>query len=178
MGLQDKISDYHKDRNNETYRAALAALKNSKVTVPCQVIMTDEARRLYDMYHETGRKPEELSQEEAKRLYSGITFSPVILVNSGHRFMAAFSGDAEMSGRLGDKKKVLVPFPEAAGMALGQGEDLEGIVVNAFTGPFTVRRDLLKETLETEAAEAGALREKTSGAGTLQEKSSGAETLQ
>ncbi len=152
MSLQDKILEYQRDRNNDTYRAALEALKTSKVTVPCKVIMTDEARKFYDMCRETGRKPEELTQEEAKRLYSGITFSPVILVNSGHKYMAAFSSDAEMGDRLKGSKKLHVPFAEASGMALGQGEDVEGIVINAFTGAFTVGRDQLKEAAEAASA--------------------------
>lgn len=136
--LKDAVADFEEKKNDDTFAFVLAVLRSSVVCVPCDIMLSDEAKAILDKHR---ADESEMSPEEIEIFNKGMSISPNILENSDKQFFPVFSSEEEM----GDHENVEVvrmPFLHAINMALDGGDAIQGIVLNAFTGPFVVDREL------------------------------------
>ncbi len=138
--LKQAVADFFKDKNDDTFHAALTVLRSSNVLVPCEVKISEESRIILEQLDKKGKKPDSLTGEVRERFEAGLSFTPTMLVNNGRSFFPVFSGEKEMEGHFKNSSTMDVPFLHAVEMAANGGE-IEGIVLNAFTQAFVVGKD-------------------------------------
>ena len=116
-------------------------MRSSRVVVPCDVHFSDDAAAIMEKLQKDGKGLEDLEGDDAETFRAGVEFFPRILKNDGHNFLPAFTSEAEIGEKqLQDAARVNMPFLHAIGMAKDSDENLEGIVVNAFTDNFILRK--------------------------------------
>lgn len=142
--LKGAVADFFKDRNDNTFLFLLAVLRSSRVFVPCEMEISETAHAILKQIEAEGKAIESLTEEEKKRLNKEISFIPSTLTNDGHEFFPVFSDKKEMEGHLEDCSVMCTPFIHAIEMAKDGGDIVEGIVLNAFTQPFVVDRELFE----------------------------------
>ncbi len=140
--LRDAIAAFRSDRTKQRFLEALECLSESPVWIPCTAVFGDRDRKLWERrLREAGKHPEAL----VGKVYTAaeeIRLVPDLLQDGDRLFFPVFSDPAEM-GEYGKRvSRVRKPFPEALRMARAGGADLSGIVVNAFSGPFILDREL------------------------------------
>ena len=157
--LKGAVADFEKDRNDDTFSFVLAVLRSSKVIVPCQIELSEDAQAILEKLDKEGKNIDSLEGEEKERFNEGISFVPAILVNDGHKFFPVFSSKEEMDEHFKEGSAMNAPFLHALEMA-ANGDEIEGIVLNAFTQPFVVGKDFfeavakMKPLVEDEEGEA------------------------
>ena len=149
--LKGAISDFHRKQEDETFGYILAVLRNSKVIVPCDVVLSDEAQKILEKCEAEGKEISDLSGAEADQLHGGTSFRPVVLENDKHRCISAFSGNDEISDHMDGPARVTMPFLRAMQFALVAGDDIAGIVINPYTQAFFVERELFDQIAEMES---------------------------
>lgn len=139
--LKQCIKDYLKDKDNkEAIANLLTVLRSSKVFVPCDLQLSDEAKAIMDRLEKDGKDLDTLEGKEADTVQEGMNFIPGILESEGHKYFPAFSSDAEIGDKAEGMARVNMPFVHAIDMALDEGVD--GIVINPYTDDFFVDKEL------------------------------------
>lgn len=138
--LEAAIRTFNSDRTKENLIDVLIILRDSYVWIPCNAIMSENDEvRLLEMLE---------SAEEGSLV--GSTFSnkndvrmvPDILQNGDKYFFPVFS-NVEAMGEYGNNfSKVQKHFIEAIHMAKVNEKELEGIVINAFSEPMIIDKEL------------------------------------
>ena len=141
--LKGAVADFLKDRNDDTFRAVLIILRSSKVYVPCDVKLSEEAQAILDQLEKDGKDLESLGDEAKAQFNKGISFVPKILSSEGHKFFPVFSSKEEIGDHFPDTSSVNMPFLHAIELASAD-EKIEGIVLNAFTQDFIVQKDIFE----------------------------------
>lgn len=139
--LKGAVADFLKDKNDDTFRFVLTILRSSKVLVPCEVELSDDAKAILDQLEKDGKSLDSLSGELKERFEAGLSFVPAVLVNDGHKFFPVFSSREEMGDQFQEGSAMNTPFLHALELA-ANGDEIEGIVLNAFTQGFVVEKDL------------------------------------
>ncbi len=119
----------------------LALLRSSKVVVPCEINLSEESLAILEQLNKEGKTLDSLSRKQRDQFESGVSAFPSILINDGHRFFPVFSSSEEMDEHFKNDHVMKMPFLHALEMA-ADGEDIEGIVLNAFTQAFVVGKDI------------------------------------
>ena len=148
--LKGAVADFLKDKNDDTFGFVLAVLRSSKVFVPCEVELSDEAKAILDQLEKEGKNLDSLSGELKERFEAGLSFVPAVLVNDGHKFFPVFSSQEEMDDQFKEGSAMNTPFLHALELA-ANGEEIEGIVLNAFTQAFVVEKDLFDAIAKLES---------------------------
>ena len=148
--LKGAVKDFLEDKNDDTFSFVLAVLRSSKVLVPCQVELSEEAQSILNQLEKDGKKLVSLDEEEKKRFEAGLSFIPAILENNGYRFFPVFSSREEMDKEFEAESVMNTPFLHAMEMAYNEGEEIEGIVLNAFTQAFVIEKDLFEAVSKLE----------------------------
>ena len=149
--LKGAVKDFFEDKNDDTFSFALTVLRSSKVLVPCQVELSEEAQSILNQLEKYGKKLDSLDEEEKKRFDAGLSLVPAILENNGHQFFPVFSSREEMDKEFDAGSVMNTPFLHAMEMASNEGEEIEGIVLNAFTQAFVVEKDLFEAVSKLES---------------------------
>lgn len=141
--LQHCIQDFLSDtENKEKFGFLLAVLRSSNVVVPCDVQLSDEAEAIMNKLKKAGKELDDMTEEEAEVFNAGMHFFPMILENETHKFMPAFTGEEEIGDHADGAARVNMPFLHAIDMALDEGNELEGIVINPYSDNFIVSKEL------------------------------------
>ena len=118
-------------------------LRDSYVWVPCNAIMSDADNAMFEQMikeAEEGDGLESMTGKEVKTT-DEVRTVPDILQNGEEFFFPVFSSAEEM-GEYGDNfSKVQMHFLEAANLARNNEKDVTGIVINAFSDPFVIRKE-------------------------------------
>ncbi len=118
-------------------------LRDSYVWVPCNAIMSDADNAMFEQMikeAEEGDGLESMTGMEVKTS-DEVRMVPDILQNGDDFFFPVFSSAEEM-GEYGDNfSKVQMHFLEAANLARNNEKDVTGIVINAFSDPFVIRKE-------------------------------------
>lgn len=141
--LKGAVADFLKDKNDDTFHFVLAILRSSKVLVPCEVELSEEAQAILNQLEKDGKDLDSLKGEDKERFEEGLSFVPAILVNDGHKLFPVFSSEEELDDHFKESPKTNMLFLHALEMA-ANGEGIEGIVLNAFTQGFVVEKDLFE----------------------------------
>lgn len=117
-------------------------LRDSWVWIPCNAIVGEEDRKTVEqMIDEAG---DDLSSMAGKEFTSrgNIRLVPDILQNGDDFFFPVFTSEEEM-GEYGERfSRVQEHFLRAANLARNNKKPVRGIVINAFTEPFVVPKEL------------------------------------
>lgn len=147
--LKGAVTDFLKDSNDDTFGFVLAILRSSKVLVPCDIELSEEAEAILKQLEKEGKELKSLTGELRDRFDAGLSFSPALLVNEDHKFFPVFSGKEEMDDHFEDGSVMNIPFIRVLEMA-ADNEEIEGIVLNAFTQPFVVEKDIFEAVSKIE----------------------------
>jgi hypothetical protein len=144
--LKYRIVQFQKDtENRDAFELLLTVLRSSSVAVPCDVQLSDEAAAILEKLKKEGKNSNELEGSDAETFRSGVRFAPRILESSGHKFFPAFTDEAEIKEDvIQDAECVRMPVLHAIDMASDPDMGLDGIVVNAFTDNFIVKKELFE----------------------------------
>lgn len=130
--LCDAIKLFHERPNNGTLFHVLELLRDSYIWIPCNVIVSEKDQKNM----EEASIGMELQFEEDVRLI------PDILMSDDDYYFPVFTSDREM-GEYGQHfSKVEKHFLEAIALARANEKDIKGIVINAFTEPMVIDREL------------------------------------
>ena len=119
-------------------------LRDSWVWVPCNAIMSDvdnaAVEKMIMEAENNGGLDSLIGTKICNR--DGIRMVPDILQNGDDYFFPVFTSDTEM-GEYGERfSKIQRHFLEAANLARNNEKNVAGIVINAFTEPFVVPREM------------------------------------
>ena len=142
--LKQCVREFLKNtENTEAFSLLLAALRSSRVLMPCDVQLSEEASAIMDKLNKEGKSLDDIDNEkDANIVNSGTQFFPLILTADKHRFVPVFTCEEEIGDHCGDSARVTMPFLHAIDMALDTGNDIEGIVVNPYTDDFILDKEL------------------------------------
>ena len=141
--LKQYIAEFLKDTDNdEALTTLLAVIRSSKVFVPCDVELSKEAEAIMDKLKKDGKDLDSLEGKDAETVQQGMNFIPGILENDTGKYFPTFSNDAEIGDKAEGMALVNMPFLHAMDMALDEGDDIKGIVINPYTDNFLVDREL------------------------------------
>ena len=137
--LEAAIHNFNEDSTKENLLVIMTILRDSYVWIPCNTVMSDaDQARLHTMLKEKedGIIGEEFISHDETRLI------PDILQNGDEFFFPVFS-NVESMGEYGNGfSRVQEHFLEALMLAKNNKKDLAGIVINAFSEPFVLNKEL------------------------------------
>lgn len=132
--LEAAIHTFNEERTTEHLMDIMAILRDSYVWVPCNAVMSDE-----DQSRLTAK---DLKIGEEFTTHDQIRMVPDILQSGDEFFFPVFS-NIEAMGEYGNGfSKVQKHFLEALVLAKNNEKDLAGIVINAFSEPYILDKEL------------------------------------
>lgn len=144
--LKRAIDICNRNRTRLNMIKLLKVLRDSWVWIPCNAIMSDED---YEVLEKAAKEA-----ENGKGLESlvGQTFStrdnvrlvPDILQNGDNYFFPVFTSDEEMGEYGKNFSKIEKHFLEAIILAKNNEKKVTGIVINAFSNPFEIDKELFE----------------------------------
>ena len=144
------------NRNRTTLNMIKLAriLRDSQVWVPCSAIMSDAdyavMEKAIKAAEENGGLESLIGMEFSNQ--DDIRMVPDILQNGDEYFFPVFTSEEEM-GEYGERfSKVECYFLEAENIARNNERNVAGIVINAFTEPFVVPREMFEVIAKMESA--------------------------
>ena len=137
--LHDAIAEFDREHSNDSFIEVLECLRDSDIWIPCHMMVSEESD-------------------------APVRMVPEILRNQNHAFLPVFSSREEMKDFPDSAPIVQDSFLHALTLAEDSEEELFGIVINAFTEPFVLEKELfaLVARLKTRIVE-----EETEAAGSL-----------
>lgn len=155
MMLKAAIAKFIQNRTRRNFINILVLLRDSFVWIPCNTVMDEkDQKRVTDMLEEAGDKLDSLkgnmfTLEEDMRLI------PDILRKGDALFFPIFSSREEMGEYGNNFSKVKKHFIEAVNLAKNNKSNGLGIVVNAFSEPIVLNREIcdIAENMESNLSE-------------------------
>lgn len=129
-------------------------LRDSWVWIPCNVIMSDADNEAIEKAFKAANDGEGLESLVGQNFtaHDAIRMVPDILQNGDEFYFPVFSSEEEM-GEYGENfSKVAKHFLEAAILARNNEKNVNGIVINAFTEPFVVPREMFEVIANMESS--------------------------
>lgn len=137
--LESAIHAFNKERTESHWLDIMEILRDSYVWVPCNAVISDaDQARLLAMLEEKadGIVGEEFMTHDETRLI------PDILQNGDNFFFPVFSNEEAMGEYGNNFSKVQKHFLEALHLAMNNEKELAGIVINAFSEPYVLDREI------------------------------------
>ena len=140
--LEQAIAAFNSDRTQENFIDIVEILRDSNVWVPCNTILSERDQAMWDKaVIEAGDDPESLVGQEFVN-QDPVRLVPDILQNGDDLFFPAFTRKEVMGAYGSGFSKVEHPFLDVIKLARNNENDLIGIVINAFTDPFVLDKEL------------------------------------
>ena len=141
--LKQAISDFNKNRSEETLLEVMELLRDSIVVIPCTAILSqNDQDNIEKLVEEAGDDPESLVGETITNK-DQIRLVPDFLKSNDELFMPVFSAEEEMGEYGNSFSHVETEFLSAVQLAGASKDKLAGIVVNPFSEFFVVDRGLM-----------------------------------
>ena len=137
--LEAAIHTFNEERTEEHLLDIMEILRDSYVWIPCNAVISDaDQARLLAMLEEKedGIIGEEFVTHGETRLI------PDILQNGDNFFFPVFSNEEAMGEYGNEFSKVQEHFLEALVLAKNNEKDLVGIVINAFSEPYVLEKEI------------------------------------
>lgn len=135
--LKEAISVFNGERTEEHIIDVWEFLRDSFVWIPCNAIIGEEDRKRIE---EIASSPDAIGSIFTSS--DDIRFVPDILQNGDNFFFPVFTSADEMGEYGNHFSKVEKHFLEALTLAANNEKDVVGIVVNAFSEPFIVEKEI------------------------------------
>lgn len=144
--LKRAISICNRNRTQLNLIKLARILRDSWVWVPCTAIMSDADYEQWSKLVMDAQEKGDLSSLAGQELTSqdNIRMVPDILQNGDEFFFPVFTTAEEM-GEYGDSfSKIERHFLEAANLAKNNEKNVTGIVINAFSDPFVIPKEMFE----------------------------------
>lgn len=140
--LKEAVSMFNQLRTEDNFITVLELLRDSVVWIPCDVIFSNEDQAQLDEM--VGQNADDLSGIVGKAFtaQNAVRLKPCLLRSGDKQFFPVFSGDGEMGEQSAGMSKVQDHMLKAIQLAAGNENDVAGIVLNPFTEPFVLDREL------------------------------------
>lgn len=140
--LEAAVHKFNEERNELNFLDLLGILRDSYVWVPCTAVMSDaDQKRMEELIDNLNGDPDKLKGMEFVPK-DETRFIPDILQNGDEFFFPIFS-TAEAMGEYGDNfSKVQKHILEVIPAARNNEKDVVGIVLNAFSEPFILGKEI------------------------------------
>ena len=151
--LKKAISIFNRNRTQHNMLNVLKILRDSYVYVPCNAIMSEEDNKaMLDMIHkaEENGGVEDLEGEEFVTR-DIMRFVPDILYRDDKYYFPAFSSNEEMGEYGKNFSKIAHRMVDVIPLAKNNEKNVCGIVINAFSEPFILDKDLFDLVLRIES---------------------------
>ena len=140
--LESSIYNFNREKNQDHFLDILEILRDSYVWIPGDFVMSDtDESRMKDLLEQSEAEPQSIvgntfkTQDQCK-------FKPDILKYDEDLFFPVFS-NPEAMGEYGNQlSKIQQHFLDVITLATNHEQNLSGIVINAFSEPFVLDRDL------------------------------------
>lgn len=135
--LKEAISIFNNERTEEHILDVMEFLRDSFVWIPCNAMTSEEdQKRIEELANDPNAIGSEFSFSEDVR------FVPDILQNGDNYFFPVFTSADEMGEYGNHFSKVEKHFLEALALAANSEKEVVGIVINAFSEPFIVEKEI------------------------------------
>ncbi len=132
--LRVLVEQFKNDRTEQNFFGLLRCLRDSFVWIPCNAVVSED-----DMEQFLNAKKGDVVQS-----MNDIKLEPDILQNGDELFLPIFSNCEQMGEDYGSRfSKVEKHTFEAMNMAMAR-ENVVGLVLDAFTNPFVIEKDLFE----------------------------------
>ena len=143
--MRDAIHRFHEDSENDALFELLQILRDSYVWIPCNAIVGEEDQKTVEqMIEEAGDNLDSMVGKEFNT-QGNIRMVPDILQKDDQYFFPVFSTEEDM-GEYGERfSKLQEHFLQVIELARDNKKyegGLTGIVINAFTEPFILPKEL------------------------------------
>lgn len=145
--LKEAVRKFHEGDQTDGLFEILQILRDSYVWIPCNAALSEEDTKAFlDMIREAG---DDLDSLKGRNLCNSekIRMIPDILQREGQFYFPVFSTEEDM-GEYGEGfSKIHRPFMEAIALARNNRDHeggLTGIVINPFTAPFVLPKELFE----------------------------------
>ncbi len=140
--LKDAIAAFNQERTESNLLDILELLRDSLVWIPCTAVMSEaDQNAILEMLKNADNDPSKLIGTTIEN-QDIVRMIPDILQNGDNYFFPTFSSAEEMGEYGNDFSKVQKHFLEVIPMAEANEKNVAGIVINAFSEPFVLNRDL------------------------------------
>ncbi len=140
--LKDAIATFNNERSQDYLLDVLELLRDSDVWVPCNAVLGKEDEeylaKLSEEYE--GREDDLIGTIHTNK--NNIRMIPDILQSEDEFFFPVFSSIEEMGEYGKHFSQVSMPLLRAIVLARNNEKDIKGIVINAFTDPFVLNKDI------------------------------------
>ncbi len=165
--LKNAIHVFNEDRTEAHFIDVLEFLRDSEIWIPCNAILGEADAKLFEeQFNAADGDVDTLKENLVGKTFTSqdnIRLVPDILQNGDDYYFPAFTSEKEM-GEYGDHfSKIPDHFLHTIILARNNEKDVKGIVLNAFSEPFILDRDLfdmvekMKSRLSDEEDPASAL---------------------
>ncbi|MBQ3378367.1 MAG: ADP-ribosylglycohydrolase family protein [Clostridia bacterium] len=152
--LKRAIEICNRNRINSNMIKLTKILRDSRVWIPCNAVLSEADYAEWAKTVSDAEKNDGFDSILGKELKNqdNIRMKPDILQNGDELFFPVFTSAIEM-GEYGERfSKIETHFLEAADLAQKSEDNIAGIVINAFSEPFIVPRDLFDIIAQTPSA--------------------------
>ncbi len=159
--LKRTIEICSRNRTQLNLLKLLGILRDSTVWVPCTAIMSDADQEKWEKLVKEAQEKGDLDSLTGEVVVNQdeVRLVPDILQNGDNFFFPVFSSEEEMGEYGTHFSHIPCHFLEAANLAVNNEKDVVGIVINAFTQPFEIPKEMfeiiagMNSNLETAEAE-------------------------
>ncbi len=138
--LKSAMNLFSKNRNEDTYVDVLEILRDSKLWVPCSVILSEaDQQRMEAMVNHVLADP---PAPPAFANNDAIRIAPELIQKDGKIYLPAFTAEEEMKSYGEQFTKVQKDVLEWLAIAEKNDQNISGMVINPFTDGFVLRRDV------------------------------------
>lgn len=144
--LEEAVIAFNNERTEPHLIDILEILRDSYVWIPCNAVLSDEDQKYWNdiaqkLTDDPDADPTELIGKEFKTV--GATRMIPDILQNGEQFFFPIFTTTEAMGELGDNfSKVQRHMLEVIPLARNNEKDLAGIVLNAFTEPFVLDKEI------------------------------------
>lgn len=152
--LKEAIEICNRNRTKLNILKLLQILRDSWVWVPCNAIMSEADGKILEKAIEEAEAGEGIDSLVGKNftVHDNIRLVPDILQNGESFFFPVFTSASEM-GEYGERfSKIEKHFLEAIILAKNNERDVDGIVINAFSEPFIINKELFEMIEELQSS--------------------------
>ena len=132
--LRALVAQFNNDRTEQNLFALLCCLRDSFIWIPCNAVISNEDAEQFP----------NAQKGDVIQSMNDIKMEPDILQNGDELFFPIFSNCEQMGEDYGGRfSKVEKHTFEAMNMAMAR-ENVVGLVLDAFTQPFVIKKDLFE----------------------------------
>ena len=142
--LKRAISICNRNRTQLNLIKLVRILRDSWVWIPCNTIMSDADINMWEKAVAAAQEKGDLSSLVGQEFVNQdeVRLVPDILQNENEFFFPVFTSTEEMGEYGNGFSKIEKHFLEAATLAKNSKYDVTGIVINAFSDPFVIPKDM------------------------------------